>query len=193
MKERCTASIDCGPPTNRSPAWPWVFGGLRSSIWSAVRNRCRTKTASLDRLQRRNLQLPDLRPPARRRRPHVSAPHSDTETIVHLYEDEGPDCFRASERHVRHRHLGRAAAAPGARPRSARQKAAGLSPRSRADCCSPANSRACCEVPGVPREHRPARLDEYLDLSVRPASQHDLPRHSQAAAGPLRGLARRAS
>ena len=70
---------------------------------------------------------------------HRFRTHSDTETIVHLYEDEGAECFRTSQRHVRRGHLGCPAAAIGLGPRPAGQEAAGLSPRAGAAARLPAS------------------------------------------------------
>ena len=86
------------------------------------------------RPQRRDLQLPRAAGAAASARGTASRRESDTEVIVHLYEEEGADCVRSPAGHVRARALGLEAAATGPRPRPRRQEAALLrAPRRRAE------------------------------------------------------------
>ena len=78
----------------------------------------------LDHLQRRDLQPRRRSGPASRRRGHRYRTRSDTETILHLYEEEGDALRRAAAGHVRVRDLGPAARAPAAGARSPRHQAA---------------------------------------------------------------------
>ena len=55
---------------------------------------------------------------------HVYRTKSDTETLVHAYEQWGDDCVDPPARHVRVRHLGRAQAPSAAGPRPPRREAA---------------------------------------------------------------------
>ena len=68
---------------------------------------------------------------------------SDTEVVVHLYEEEGCRGRQALERHVRLRPLGRKKAAPVALPRPHRDQAAGLLLGRRLACSSPRRSGRC--------------------------------------------------
>jgi asparagine synthase (glutamine-hydrolysing) len=61
----------------------------------------------LDRLQRRDLQPRRAAPRAGGARPPLPLA-TDTETLLHLYEEHGEDDAAAAARHVRLRHLGRA-------------------------------------------------------------------------------------
>ena len=72
---------------------------------------------------------------------HRYRTRSDTETIVHAYEQWGDDCVAALPRHVRVRDLGRAAAAAAARARPPRRQAALLGAWPATGCCSPPRSR----------------------------------------------------
>jgi asparagine synthase (glutamine-hydrolysing) len=98
---------------------------------------------------------------------HRFRTHSDSETIVHLYEDEGTDCFR----HLRgmfalaiwdanRRQLVLARDRLGKKPLVYRQEAGRL--------LFASELKALLQVPGVPRELDPAALDEYLTYQYVP-------------------------
>jgi asparagine synthase (glutamine-hydrolysing) len=98
---------------------------------------------------------------------HVFRTRSDTETIVHLYEDEGPDCFRhlngmfavaiwdAARRRL---ILGRDRL--GKKPLVYRHEPGRLAFAS--------ELKSLLEIPGTPREIDPSAIDEYLTYQYVP-------------------------
>ena len=147
----------------------------------------------LDRLQRRDLQPSRAAQPADRPRATASAPHSDTEAILHAYEEFGAGVRRAiSKACSRSRSTTRRR--PGAvhRARSARQEAALLRACSAACCTSPAKCKALRAQPGVGRRRSTSSaLEGYLSLGyfLAPATIY---RHvRKLAARPLAAAARR--
>lgn len=92
---------------------------------------------------------------------------SDTETIVHLYEDEGPDCFTHLngmfavaiwDSNRRRLVLGRDRL--GKKPLVYRQESGRL--------LFASELKSLLEVPGLPRELDPAAVDEYLTYQYVP-------------------------
>ena len=73
--------------------------------------------------------------------------HSDTEVIVHGYEEWGEAVVERLARDVRDRDLGRRAAAAVPRARPDRHQAALLHAGPRAASCSPRRSRRCSRTP----------------------------------------------
>ena len=123
---------------------------------------------------------------------HRFRTHSDTEAIVHLYEDEGPEfvthlngMFALALWDARRQQLILARDRLGKKPLVYRHEPGRL--------LFASELKSLLEVPGVPREIDPQALDEYLDVPIRAASAYDLPRHRQAAARPLRRLSERAA
>ena len=121
---------------------------------------------------------------------HRFRTQSDTETIVHLYEDEGPEClghlngmFALAMWDARRQQLLLARDRLGKKPLVYRVRARPAAVRQRVE--EPA------EVPGVPREIDPQALDAYLTYQYVPHPQTIFRGIVQAAARPLRGLSRR--
>jgi asparagine synthase (glutamine-hydrolysing) len=98
---------------------------------------------------------------------HTFKTRSDTETIVHLYEDEGLDCFRHLngmfaialwDTRLRRLVLGRDRL--GQKPLVYRHEAGRLSFAS--------ELKSLLEVPGTPRDVDPSAIDEYLTYQYVP-------------------------
>ncbi len=72
----------------------WAIGASALLILRAGASPCRTKTARFgSRITARSLITPTLRPELEKAG-HRYTTRCDTETIVHAYEEYGPDCVR---------------------------------------------------------------------------------------------------
>ena len=142
-------------------------------------------------LQRRDLQLPRAARARSKRKGHVFRTRSDTEAIVHAYEEWGVDCRRAAARHVRLRALGPAAAATAPGPRPARQEAALLRRRSATRFIFGSEIKALLAFPGLDRTLDLEAVSDYLSLLYIPREKTIFRRVQQAAAGALSGGRRR--
>jgi asparagine synthase (glutamine-hydrolysing) len=98
---------------------------------------------------------------------HRFKTRSDTETIVHLYEDEGVDCFRhlngmfaIAVWDARQRRLVLARDRLGKKPLVYREEPGRLSFAS--------ELKSLLEIPGTPREIDPGAVDEYLTYQYIP-------------------------
>ena len=146
----------------------------------------------LDRLQRRDLQPPRAAQPADRRSGTRFRTHSDTEAILHAYEEYGADCVdrcskacsRSRSTTSRRRELFCSRAIGSARSRCS-------TPSSAARCTSPARSRRCAPSPAWDRDARPVGARRLSVARLLPRAGHDLPPRPQAAARPLAAAARR--
>ena len=94
-------------------------------------SRCRTKTAASGWSSTARSTTTPTSARELEAHGHVYRTQSDTETIVHAYEQWGDDCVAPVPRHVRVRDLGRAEAAAAAGARSPRHQAALLGTRRR--------------------------------------------------------------
>lgn len=101
---------------------------------------------------------------------HTFRSHGDSETIVHLYEDEGVDCFRHLNGmfaiaiwDARQRRLVIARDRLGEKPLVYRHEAERL--------LFASELKSILEAPGVPREVDPAAVDAYLTYQYVPHPQ----------------------
>ena len=85
---------------------------------------------------------------------HVYRSRTDTETIVHLYEEEGRACVERLDGHVRVRDLGRAPPRAVPRPRPARASSRSTTRSRPAASSSARRSRRCSSTPASPRGPR---------------------------------------
>ena len=121
---------------------------------------------------------------------HRFRTHSDTEVIVHLYEDEGLDflehlngMFALAIWDARQRRLVLARDRLGKKPLVYRHEPGRL--------LFASELKSLLEVPGVPREIDPQALDEYLTYQYVPHPRTIFRGISQAAAGALCRVRRR--
>ncbi|MFI4874460.1 MAG: asparagine synthase (glutamine-hydrolyzing), partial [Blastopirellula sp. JB062] len=115
---------------------------------------------------------------------HTFRTHSDTETIVHLYEDEGPDCFRHFNGmfaiaiwDARERRLVLSRDRLGQKPLYYYHHQGRL--------VFGSELKALLALPSVPREVDPAAIDEYLTYQYVPHPNTILKRIKKLAPGEL--------
>ena len=88
-----------------------AIAGWRSSIAPAAISRCRTRTAPAGSSSTARSTTTGILRPVLESRGHVFRTRSDTETILHAYEEFGTACVDTAGGHVRLRDLRRAPAA----------------------------------------------------------------------------------
>ena len=106
----------------------------------------------------------------------------DTEVIAHLYAAEGVARVQAHARHVRRRHLGRAASASGPRARSRRQEAAVLLPPSQRARCSARRPRRSSQRSTRRRRFMRRRCCDFLTFGYVAGARRHLRGHASARA-----------
>ena len=107
---------------------------------------------------------------------------SDTETIVHAYEEWGEARIRAAPRHVRHRAVGSPAAHAAAGARSRGDQAAALRGCAAAGCIFGSEIKSLLAAGAVDREIDPEALDHYLSFLYAPRDRAIFKGVRQAAA-----------
>ena len=112
---------------------------------------------------------------------HRFRSRTDTEAIVHQYEDDGADCLARARRHVRVRHLGRRARAAAAGARSAGQEAALLHGGRRAAAVR-LGDQGAARPPRRRARHRSRGAEPVPDVRQRAGAAHAV-RGDQEAAG----------
>ena len=134
----------------------WRTRACRSSTWPAASSRSHNEDGTrLGRLQRRDLQLRRAARRPRARAATASAPHSDTEVIVHLYEEHGDDFVDHLNGQFAIALWDARAAAPGAGARPRRHPAAVLHARPAGGWSFASEVKALFALPEVPRRLDP--------------------------------------
>ena len=116
----------------------------------------------LDRLQRRDLQPRRRQTRASRAPATTTAPGPTPRRSSTLTRSGATPASSSSARHVRLRHLGRAAPAAAARPRPPRHQAALLGAWPATGCCSDRRSSRCSRAASSAPEADESRLPELL-------------------------------
>ena len=113
-------------------------------------------------------------------------PHSDTEVLVHLYEQHGAALRRAAAGHVRGRGVGRASGA-GSCSRATASGSSRSTTATAADFAFASELKALRRAAGPLARGRPRRARGLPRLQRDPRAADDLPRGPQAAARPRAG------
>ena len=108
---------------------------------------------------------------------------TDTEAIVHLYEEEGPRCVERLRRDVRLRDLGRAPARAVPRPRPPRHQAALLRALPERPRSSARRSRRSSSTRRSPRDLDEEAFASLPDVRLHAAAADDVPGISKLGAG----------
>ena len=113
---------------------------------------------------------------------HRYRSHTDTEAIVHLYEEEGAALRRAARGHVRVRDLGRAPPASCSSRATASASSRCTTRGSPGGFVFGSEIKALLEHPAVPRDLDEEAFADYLTFGFTPAAADDVPRHRASSA-----------